>query len=471
MGFISSAATSTIIELSALLTQKGREYFINDIDSAIISSFSLGDPDTNYMASGNTKPLKTGNVPDITGDYSGCVFSVHCGISDLRNKILRGKTEQFTREVKFKKNEDYINSGDTGWYRNLNVTIHLERMIKYLLLESSEGRQSGSTYDKDIKSPYADFFNEVAVIVSSNTSNLESIERKEMEFKIGEQTGSDREYFKRLFNINQTILDNPAVGIDKYPTSEVDISDYPSPFVLSLSSYLSGNTLSIGGSGKGGVIIYPRSFGYVWHSLQINKPSTATFPIISGGKKFYRETDLENVDFSSLSLFKSSSKIIPAAVVDTVFDGIKAYEARNSILQDPEELLGDDNQGSDEIEKRWHNHYLRFYERGLIIEEIKLLGNFIKNNSDVNNKNRLFDIVYSGDNITPINYLSKKPLVFISKTDDSMDKIGTIRVKFDIDLKSAIDNGQISKINSINDLHNWTGMTSTELTLPFVEYL
>ena len=147
------------------------------------------------------------------------------------------------------------------------------------------------------------------------------------------------------------------------------------------------------------------------------------------------------------------------------------FESRNSILQYPEELLGDNNQGPDEIEKRWRNHYLRFYERNLIIEEIKLLGNFIKNNSDINNNNRLFDIVYSGDNITPINYLSTKPLVLIAKTDDNRDKIGTVRVKFNIDLKDAIDKGQISKTNSLNDLHNWTGLTSTELTLPFIEYI
>lgn len=471
MGFISSAATSTTIELSAFLTHKGREYFINDIDNSLISMFSLGDPDTSYVSSsGKTKPLTSGNVPDITGDYSGCVLSVHCGITDLRSKVLRGKEEQFTREIKFKRNEDYVNSGYTGWYKNLNVTVRLDRMIKYMLLESSEGRQSGSTYDKDIKSPFADFFSEVAIIVSSNTSNLESVERKEIEFKIGEQNSGDREYFKRLFNINQTILDNPAVGIDKYPTSEVDIRDYPSPFVLSLSSFLSGKTLQIGGSGKGGMLIYPRSLGYVGKNLTINKPSTATFPVIPGKKKFYRETDLENIDFNSISSSPFKSSIIPAALIDTGFDGVKVYESRSSILQYPEELLGVESQDPDEIEKRWRNHYLRFYDVGLIKEEIKLLGNFIKNNSDVNDKNRLFDIIYSGDNITPINYLSTKPIVLIAKTDDNRDKIGTIIVKFDIDLKSAIDNGQISKTNSLNDLHNWTGLTSTELTLPFVVY-
>ncbi len=470
MGFISSGLTSTI-NLSAFLTQKGREYLINDIDRVLISTFSLSDPDHNYMGSGGTTPLQTGDVPDVTGDYSGCVFSVHSSIDEnsLRNRILRKKAELFTRRIKFKKNEDYINSGDTSYYQNLNCTIRLDRMIKYLLLESSEGRQSGSTYNEQIKSPYADFYSEIAVILSSNTTNVETIERKEIEFKIGEGIIEDTNYFKRLFNINQTIMDDPAAGINKYPISEVNTSEYPSPFVLTLSSYLSGETLNLGGSGKGGTIIYPRSLGYVVENLNINRNSTAVFPIISNTKKFYRDIDLDNKGFTFIGT-NNNSKIIPAAAVDTGFDGIKVYEGRSDILQDPTELIGNEIQGPNEIEKRWRNHYLRFYKRELIQEEIKLLGRFIKNNSNPNTTNRLFDIIYSSDTTTPINYLSRKPLILIAKTNDNQDEQGTLRVKFDLDVKNGINNNQILKSDPLGDLHNWSGLTSTELTDPFIVY-
>ena len=470
MGFISSATTTTKIEIDALLTQKGREYLINDIDRMLISTFSLGDPDHSYMGSGGTQPLVTGDVPNITGDFSGCVFSVHSSIDEnsLRNKILRGYENKLqTRKIKFKKNEDYINSGDTSYYQQLNCTVKLDRMIKYLLLESSEGRQSGSTYDEQIKSPFADFYSEIAIIVSSNTTNLETIERKEIEFKIGEGITSDTEYFKRFFNINQTILNNPAVNINKYLSTSFDFSDYPSPFVIALSSYLSGETLSLGGAGKGGLIIYPRSLGYVGQNLQdIDVFSTATFPIISNIKKFYRNTDLENVDFNI-----SGGVIIPAASVDTGFDGPKIFEARSEILQDPEELMGDEIQNPDEIEKRWRNHYLRFYKRDLIQEEIKLLGNFIKHNSNPNNTNRLFNIVYSGNGTTPINYLSRKPLTLIAKTDNINDEIGILKINFDLDVSNALNNNQILSSNPLGDLHNWSGLTSTELSLPFITYI
>ena len=472
MGFISSATTTTTINLSAFLTQRGREFLINDIDRMLISTFSLGDPDHNYMGSGGTTPLQTGDVPDVTGAYSGCVFSVHSSIDEnsLRNKILlKGENKLQTRKIKFKKNEDYINSGDTSYYQNLNVTVRLDRMIKYLLLESSEGRQSGSTYNEQIKSPYADFYSEIAVIVSSNTSNLETIERKEIKFKIGDNVDSDTDYFKRLFNINQTVLNNPASGINKYPQSEINTSEYPSPFVLSLSSYLSGETLNLGGSGKGGLIVYPRSLGYILENLNINRNSTATFPVINNTKKFYRDIDIENVNINFLGL-NNNSKIIPAAVVDTGFDGIRVYEARSDILQDPIELMGNEIQGPDEIEKRWRNHYLRFYKRGLIQEEIKLLGNFIKNNSNSNTTNRLFDIIYSSDTTTPINYLSKKPLILVAKTNDNRDEISVLKIKFDLDVKNGIVNNQILQANPLGDLHNWSGLTSTELSEPFIVY-
>ena len=107
----------------------------------------------------------------------------------------------------------------------------------------------------------------------------------------------------------------------------------------------------------------------------------------------------------------------------------------------------------------------------MIQEEIKLLGNFIKHNSNPNNTNRLFNIVYSGNGTTPINYLSRKPLTLIAKTDNINDEIGILKINFDLDVSNALNNNQILSSNPLGDLHNWSGLTSTELSLPFITYI
>lgn len=80
MGFISSADTIT---LNAYLTPIGRSRLLskNKKDKEVVS-FSLGDGDANYNIN---NPLPTGNVPDLTGDDSGCVKSI--AETDIKNKI------------------------------------------------------------------------------------------------------------------------------------------------------------------------------------------------------------------------------------------------------------------------------------------------------------------------------------------------------------------------------------------------
>ena len=76
MGKIASAATIYAI---AYLTEKGRTYLFNKgnvrFDSTgndlfELKTFTLSDPDTNYMTSAR---LESGDVPDITGKSEGCL--------------------------------------------------------------------------------------------------------------------------------------------------------------------------------------------------------------------------------------------------------------------------------------------------------------------------------------------------------------------------------------------------------------
>ncbi len=80
MGFIGSGSTIT---LNAYLTSLGRNRLLskNKNDKEVVS-FSLGDSDMNYNI---TNPLTTGNVPDLTGDDTGCVKSI--AETDIKYKI------------------------------------------------------------------------------------------------------------------------------------------------------------------------------------------------------------------------------------------------------------------------------------------------------------------------------------------------------------------------------------------------
>lgn len=79
MGFVTSANT---IYANAYLTEKGREYLFSGqrFDSAgddlfQITSFILGDPDTNYFVAdlSSSNILQTGSVPDVSGKNEDCI--------------------------------------------------------------------------------------------------------------------------------------------------------------------------------------------------------------------------------------------------------------------------------------------------------------------------------------------------------------------------------------------------------------
>jgi hypothetical protein len=99
MGYLPSSST---IQLHAYLTHYARERIFNGtIEEFQVKYFSLHDNDVNYKISKNTigvdssgntlyNTLKTGFIPDVTGDPDFCVKSM---VSNLLNKnMLTGGT-------------------------------------------------------------------------------------------------------------------------------------------------------------------------------------------------------------------------------------------------------------------------------------------------------------------------------------------------------------------------------------------
>jgi hypothetical protein len=107
MGFVPSSST---IQLYAYFTEYAREKIFNGVvDDFKVTQFSLHDEDINYLisketigvdSSGNTlyNTLKSGFLPDITGDIDSCVKSNKSSIVFGKN-TLTGTTQVSTPVV------------------------------------------------------------------------------------------------------------------------------------------------------------------------------------------------------------------------------------------------------------------------------------------------------------------------------------------------------------------------------------
>jgi hypothetical protein len=107
MGFLPSSST---IQLYAYFTEYAREKIFNgDVPDFKVTQFTLHDEDINYIisketigvdSSGNTlyNTLKSGFIPDITGDIDSCVKSNKSSIVFGRN-MLTGTTQVSTPVV------------------------------------------------------------------------------------------------------------------------------------------------------------------------------------------------------------------------------------------------------------------------------------------------------------------------------------------------------------------------------------
>ncbi|PCI27760.1 hypothetical protein COB55_05125 [Candidatus Wolfebacteria bacterium] len=408
---------------------------------------------------------------------------------------LRQRTE--TRKIKFKKNLEYIESGDTLFYQNLDITVKLDRMIKYILAESSKDKKGiiiDNKFDNNLKSPFADFWSEVFVHVERSDGTDEII-RKEIEFVPDSGSHDEMIRFSRFFNINQVIDEkNNRLTNDNNILGSVkgDIDVFRSPFVLTLSSYDNKpnkhssdfSTELIPGAGIGGVIIQPESYGYY-----SNVHSGGTSSENVGTNTYFRTGDIEKeFDFeqSNVGDKRTISYITPSVMVGQQFNLDSQYkteliQTNKSVLLGRVEGTGGKNEPVLEInnimteslkneDKSFNNQYLKFFDRQLVKSRVDYVQRFVDHyveNSD--KKLNLFSELNT-------NHFISKPIVLKPKTNNYFDIGGRISIKFELNIIDAVNQGFVSGLTKYEtgSLSNWKLDTSDGgeeyKTEPFVIY-
>ena len=392
---------------------------------------------------------------------------------------VRIKQRTETRKIKFKKNDDYIKSGDTTFYHNLDITIKLDRMIKYMLAESSEGKKGkviDNKFDNNLKSPFADFWSEVFVHIEKS-DNSSDIIRKKIEFIPDSGSYDEIIRFSRFFNINQLIdsKDNRIINDNKI-LEKKDEDVFRSPFVLCLSSYDNelnkfSNEFSsdlITGAGPGGILIQPESYGY-YSNIHSNSSSNENI----NSKTYFRISDIEKeFDFQQKDIKDNinNAYIVPAALIGRQFNNTSQFNVEqirinenvllgfvkgtelttsktiNNIME--ESLINKD--------KAFNNQYLKLFNRQLVKSRIDYLQHFVEYYLTNTDKNlNLFTELNT-------NHYISKPIVLKPKTDSSFDIGGRISIKFELDIRNAVSNsyvGGLSKYGTTS-LSNWKLDTS-----------
>ena len=434
---------------------------------------------------------KTQSFPPIIGPVNPGVSFDFCDTDDQNRNVVK-----YNSEVKFRKN---LESGDKSYYNNLNVTVRLDRMIKYMMAESSvdnRGLLPDIIFDDKLKTPYADFYNDIIVVITAETSsgNIVTQERKPVKFKIGDGSQKYLDYFKKFFNINQIVMSsNPLFSPPSSDYLEIEkinkTQKNTSPLVLTLSSYdnrsLSGfnenrefSTDLIEGSGRGGVIIYPRSFGYLINITDSNK-SKGIKPdkinnvnrLITDERLFYKITDIEGKTF----LYNDQDGIIPSVLIDN--GDLRVFTSNEDILKNSDITTSIFGMSDIDNDHSFQNQYLKVFNRELIKEEIQQLGNFITSNegtkSFTNNSFPLFKIekeVYVGSTLTPIIYSMIDPLYLEAKTDNPDDKPGQLIVNFKMDFETEITGGTITGNPPLDNLKNLNLSNGSYVSESFVIY-
>ena len=406
----------------------------------------------------------------------------------------------FTREIKFKKN---LESGDVNYYNNLNITVRLDRMINYMMAESSidnKGLIPNINFNDKLKTPYANFYNDIIVEVSAKTSTGTIVrkERKPIKFKVGDGSKKYLDYFKKFFNISQVVISSDPL-ISKPPSDYLEIEQInklnrnTSPLVLCLSSYdnraFSGfnenrefsNDL-VPGCGRGGIIIYPRIFGYLINIIDNTtiRNKGILFSKINNVNKlntdqrlFFKVTDIEGQTFN----YDEIDGIIPCVGIDNNSDDFKIFTTNQSVLDNSDittSLLGMSNIDRDHS---FQNQYLKLFNRELIKEEIQQLGHFILNNegtkSFASSSFPLFKIekeIYNNGVLTPVVYSTIDPLYLEAKTDSSDDKPAQLIVNIKIDLETEITGSTLTGSPPLDNLKNLILTGGTYSSQNFIIY-
>jgi hypothetical protein len=248
MGFISTGDT---LNLSAYLTQKGRELLLNGIDTDIIAVyFSLGDSDANYKI---TNSLAQGFVPDLTGDNTDCIISLANNIGIKYPISYNTNIVPIVPQIQVM----FQRADNNQYYNVLDCLVHLDRIGRYQLYHSSANKLNPNrlTVNNALLSPFSNFYNSLSLVINPSlkpsTSDFSNPDSMVFEMLF------DFNIFKKLNNtyIQDTVNNviNQSLG-----------NKSPIEMTFSSSIDISGNILY--GAGKGSVGIFNREIGYAYQA-------------------------------------------------------------------------------------------------------------------------------------------------------------------------------------------------------------
>ena len=266
MGFISTGNT---LQLTAYLTQRGRDLLLNGSENDITGKFfALGDSDANYNVE---LRLAEGYVPDLTGDNSDCILSLANNVGIKHFVYYSDKTDPV---IPTKKNEVRLQRTDNNKYYNvIDCLINLDSIGRYMLYHSSDniGNANSSKVFNALAPIFTDLFKKVDLLnKGSETPEVADIEPvTDFDFELAFEPA----IYQSI--INTYLADTTTVN---------QSGNIVSPIQLNFSSRVNPDDATIinNGAGAGAIGIMGRELGYIY-----KKFDDTSFT-------FYNANDIEN---------------------------------------------------------------------------------------------------------------------------------------------------------------------------------
>ena len=372
MGFI---ATGDSTQLTAYLTQRGRELLLNGVEDDIaISSFALGDSDTNYKI---TNTLTQGFVPDLSGDDTDCVISLANNVGIKYALQYDNTVPQVGNQVMFKRTDD------GNYYNVLDCLIHLDSIGRYQLYNASTNllNPNALKINSALLSPLQDLFQEVAILSNPNPTPVST-----------DFAPYQSMTFEMLFSSNlYSIIDNTYLnGSTASTVTQSGLGT--SPILLTFSS-LSKTGTTLPGAGKSSVGLYSRQIGYLYKSFSGTTPSFFSAQNFETTQNYTFFTDLNNNVINLYDDYTIATQIIAKDEVDGIvkpflYRGDKNLTNISDVLMQP--LVN---------EVKFANQYAKLFAdttpvvNGVVRSSTGLMQKEISNLKDFIQTSNLFNLI------------------------------------------------------------------------------
>lgn len=386
MGYISK---NDKIKLTAFYTQKGRTFYLNgdETDKKPVF-FSLGDSDTNYIIGVNNQTntvvnniLKSGFIPDLSGDYDGCLKGVAEGvkINNLINYTPSGNTDY--KEVRF-----FTDNHPYDGLNNLNIKIDLSKYIGWLKYYGNYSVNTNDSYNKieqTLTSPFIKLYNYLGVFNTTNNS-ISTSENIKFTFSEGD--------YKNYEKFNRFLLDTSFSSNFKTVVPSNGYQSSPLTFLFTSKNNLGNN------GGNTGIIINNRDYVYLVKNYTTNVTTTYSYNTFNSGVALDTTVTYD---------------ITPAVII--------RYYKNNNIIEETFKLRPNSNIINGNLTNS-NNQYLKLFvndlNKTLITREAELLEEFIINRTD------LFTVNNNG-------LYNSRPLTIYCDTNDGSDiNFGTLKISF-----------------------------------------